>query len=133
MQLSGKHILMFEDNVTNIIVQKTVLESEGATVHLFTGGALKDLISLLPIDLIIMDLMIPGDVDGFNFYELIQEDANLSSVPVVAVSAMDPSAAIPKTKAMGFAGFISKPINDRTFAQQLVQITEGKQVWAIEN
>jgi len=49
----------------------------------------------------------------------------------VAVSAMDPSVAIPQARQKGFSGFIAKPIDNRLFPQQIAQIIEGEQVWSI--
>lgn len=129
MQLANKHILMFEDNIENIKIQQALLEDEGAIVHLFLGGALDELQDLGNIDLIVMDLMIPGGVDGFEFFQRLQENPQLSSVPVVAVSAMDASLAVSKTKSLGFAGFIAKPVDMDLFPKQVASIIDGKSVW----
>jgi two-component system, cell cycle response regulator DivK len=129
MLLQGKKLLMFEDNIENITVQKTLLEKEGATVQIFMGGVIENLIERLPIDLIIMDLMIPGKVDGFGFFEFLKETPQLSSIPVVAVSAMDASLAVSKTKSMGFAGFIAKPVDAEYFPEQIAAVLNGQPVW----
>lgn len=129
MQLENKHILMFEDNIENIKVQKMLLEDEGAIIHLFLGGQLHELTNAFPIHLIIMDLMIPGGVDGFEFFERLQAESVLSNIPVVAVSAMDASLAVSKTRSMGFAGFIAKPVDMDRFPQQIASIIAGESVW----
>lgn len=131
MLLADKKILMFEDNFENITVQTAFLEKEGATVHLFLGGQLEDLIKFLPLDVIIMDLMLPGGISGFDFFQMIQANSKLASIPVVAVSAMEASQAVSKTKALGFAGFIAKPVDMDLFSHQIASIIAGEHVWDI--
>lgn len=129
MLLQGKTLLMFEDNLENITVQKALLEREGAQVHLFAGGTTSDVVEMLPIDAIIMDLMIPGDTDGFDFYTMLKNRSELASVPIVAVSAMDASLAVSKAKSMGFAGYIAKPVKLDKFASQIATIISGEAIW----
>ena len=59
-------------------------------------------------------------------YFLLDE---MQGVPIVAVSAKPPDTAIPETKAKGFDGFISKPINYLFFAQQIASVIEGQSIW----
>jgi CheY-like chemotaxis protein len=52
-----------------------------------------------------------------------------NNVPIVAVSASDPSEAIPKTRNKGFAGFLLKPIRNNTFAPQIQSLLQGEAIW----
>ncbi|MFK7803309.1 MAG: response regulator, partial [Anaerolineae bacterium] len=54
---------------------------------------------------------------------------SLEGVPVVAVSAADPSVEIPRTKEMGFSGFISKPIKHNLLPKQILAIMNGEEIW----
>jgi len=47
----------------------------------------------------------------------------------VAVSASESAVAIPKVKAKGFAGFISKPIDYDRFPNQIVAVLNQEAVW----
>ncbi|MEL6319593.1 MAG: response regulator [Cyanobacteria bacterium J06626_14] len=129
MLLTGKKLMMFEDNIENITVQTAFLEQEGAQVDIFVGGTLEDLVRRLPVDVIIMDLMMPGDMDGFDFFEMLKGRQEFESIPIVAVSAMDASLAVSKSKSMGFAGFIAKPVDAEQFPSQIASILNGKPVW----
>jgi len=51
---------------------------------------------------------------------------------VVAVSADNPSEAIPKAKSLGFAGFISKPVDQQAFPFQLQRILDGENLWLLD-
>lgn len=129
MILKGKKLLMFEDNIANITVQKAYLEKEGAQVRLFLGGTVDGIIERLPIDLIIMDLMLPGGKDGFDFFQIIRNTPELASIPIIAVSAMDASLAVSKSKALGFNGFIAKPVDVEQFPNQVASVIAGNTVW----
>jgi CheY-like chemotaxis protein len=80
-------------------------------------------------DLILLDLMLPGGVTGFDIFDMLQERPAIRHIPVVAVSASDPDIAIPKAQAKGFAGYISKPINRGTFSKQLLAVLQGESIW----
>lgn len=133
MLLKNKRILMFEDNLENIDVQQSLLQDEGAEVDLFVGGDLDTYFSQGQIDLIIMDLMIPGGVDGFDIRERIHDVSGAGNIPVVAVSAMDASLAVSRAKSLKFAGFIAKPIDMDLFPSQIASIMSGKSVWYTNN
>src|SRR5690606_41774798 len=82
-----------------------------------------------PFDLIILDLMLAEEVSGFDVYDEIRALPEYATTPIVAVSAMDPALALPKTREKGFAGFIAKPIDSQVFAKQIADILQGQQVW----
>lgn len=129
MLLKDKHILVFEDHPDNIQLLLTILEDEGARVSLWFGGGKEDILALLPIDLIILDLMLSERHSGFQYFELIRGWHELNRVPIVAVSAMDHTLAMPKARDAGFSGFISKPIDIDLFPQQIRDLIAGQQVW----
>jgi CheY-like chemotaxis protein len=131
-KLKDKRVFMFEDNLGNRAVMQMLLEQEGATVAFERWGQNYEekLESFAPIDLILLDLMYPNNVSGFDIYDHIRTLPAFVNVPIVAVSAADAQTAMPKAKDKGFAGFISKPINLWVFPEQLLSILEGHHVWA---
>jgi CheY-like chemotaxis protein len=131
MLLSDKRIFIVEDNPGNLAVETLYLERHGAQVKFVRWGkdAIEKLTKALPIDIILMDLMLPGDISGFDVFLKLKEIPELASIPVVAVSASDPDVAMPKAAQMGFSGFISKPVSPR-IAQQVATVLGGKKVWS---
>lgn len=134
MLLKEKHIVIIEDNITNAAIMLTTLQNHGAITHFDRWGdqAIARLLDLPQIDLILMDLMLPAGRTGYEIFEFIKATPQLATVPVVVVSASDPSVEMPKARARGFAGYISKPIHYASFAQLIVRIIEGEAVWADE-
>jgi CheY-like chemotaxis protein len=131
MSLNGKHIFIVEDNLQNRIIFQMTLLKAGAQVDFDRWGrdTLHRLQNLSNVDLIILDLMLPGGISGYAIFDQIHALPQYSQVPIVAVSATEPSIGIPMTRQKGFAGFIGKPIDSTLFPHQLEQILRGEPVW----
>lgn len=133
MLLEGKHIFIVEDDMKNRKVYSMVLAAtHGARLEFdrWAPGALERLQAFCPVDLIILDLMfLMGGISGYEIIREIRGVEALAQVPVVAISAAEPSHAIAKTKHLGFNGFIAKPVSDELLPQQLLQVLSGQPVW----
>jgi CheY-like chemotaxis protein len=135
MMLQGKSIFYIEDDIKNRLIVQVILEREGARVNFENWGretVVERLRYALPVDLILLDLMFPRNVSGYDVFDLIRADETLAHVPIVALSAADPGVEVPKARAKGFSGFISKPVNLHTFGSQIQQVLEGRPAWALE-
>jgi CheY-like chemotaxis protein len=131
MLLDNKKIFIVEDNLQNRIIFQLALTRHGAELHFEPWGSrtLLQLQGLSQIDLIILDLMLANGISGFDIFDQIRACPQFDRVPVIAVSAIDPSTAIPKTQQKGFSGFIGKPINDELFPKQLAAVIDGEEIW----
>ena len=131
MQLQHKRIFLVEDNIGNLTIVKTLLEAHGAVVATHRSGqdVLPHLRSFLPVDLIILDLVLPSGVTGYDIFSAIRNQAEFDGVPIIATSFMDRSKVIPEVKRRGFSGYIAKPISFQDFANQIVDILEGQSIW----
>jgi CheY-like chemotaxis protein len=129
--LSDKHIFIVEDNLENRVVFQMCLIRHGANVEFERWGrdAVRRLKTLSQVDLIVLDLMLKDGKSGLELCDEIRRLPKFANIPVVAVSAMDPSIAIPLTREKGFDGFIAKPIDIKLFPKQLQSLIEGQQVW----
>lgn len=114
----------------NQIVFRMSLITQGAFVEFDQWG--RDTIEKLDKynpDLIILDLMLPNGNSGYDVFNQIREYPEYDNVPIVAISASEPAFALPKTKSMGFSGFIAKPIDEALFPKQMAKILEGEEIW----
>jgi CheY-like chemotaxis protein len=134
MLLAQKRIFMIEDNTNNLAVAMAHLRSQGATVlYEKWGSGTPELIArALPIDVILLDLMLPNDVNGFDVFDEIQQVPDLAAILVVVISAVDPDVAMPKARQKGLAGFIAKPISVY-IGKYIADVLGGKQVWIAES
>ena len=131
MILDGIKVYIVEDNEDNIFILLTILRESGASVRVdwWAAGESRRIVEVLPVDVIILDLMLPRGRSGFSVFDEIRANRELAGVPIVAVSAADPTIAVPKARDQGFAGFISKPVDYDLFPRQIAAIAKGEQVW----
>jgi CheY-like chemotaxis protein len=131
MLLNHKRIFVVEDNVQNKTIMTMLLEMQGAKVGIdrFGTDTINRLLNFMPVDAILLDLMLPNNVSGYEVFKRIRAVEKLQNIPIIAVSAAEPGEAIPKARSMGFAGFISKPIEFENFGIHIAQIIRGESVW----
>ncbi|NJL81025.1 MAG: hybrid sensor histidine kinase/response regulator [Richelia sp. SM2_1_7] len=102
-------ILVVDDSPDNIFLIKTILEEEGYEVSTAENGykALSK-IEESTFDLILLDLMMPG-MDGYEVTKNIRENAYLSFVPILLITAHD-SPNVAHGLDLGADDFIRKPV-----------------------
>jgi CheY-like chemotaxis protein len=135
MLLRNKRVFIIEDNLNNRAIVQLILEREGAYTAFERWGVhvIEQLVKFMPIDVILLDLMFPNGVTGYDVFDKIRADAQFRHIPIVAVSAADTSTAIPKTKERGFSGYISKPVDFLRLPHQILSIIKGEELWDTSN
>src|SRR6267378_2311755 len=112
-------VLVVEDNEVNQLLTASVLGREGFEVDIAgtSEQALEHLRDRLP-DLILMDIQLPG-MDGLALTRRLKADPATANITVIALTAHAMSGDREQTLAAGCAGYISKPIDTRTFGSQV--------------
>ena len=114
VSLSGKKVLITDDNETNLEILVHIAESAGMRVVSFTGSeeALKAVRDAFknndPFDICILDIMMPA-MSGFQLAEKIRSSVS-ETIPLLAFPSLTEATAKRCQKA-GFNGFLPKPIN----------------------
>ena len=106
----GNKILVVDDDPEISSLVEYTLESLGHTVKVCDNGreVLDTLRSFKP-DMMVLDVMLPG-IDGYSLASQISEDPDLNKMPIVVLSALEPS----RTMFQRFsqvAAFLTKPFN----------------------
>jgi signal transduction histidine kinase len=108
-----KIILLVEDNqdLADGLAQR--LQLEGASVRVAGDGptALQRARELIP-DLIVCDLQLAGEMDGFSVARACRQDASLKNVRLIAVSGYSSAQNLADVMAAGFDSFLVKPLNE---------------------
>jgi two-component system cell cycle response regulator DivK len=128
----GESILVVDDNADNRDLTQILLECEGFEVRLAEDAAqaLSTLGSYHP-KLILMDVQLPG-MDGLELTRRLRQDPSLQGVIIVALSAYAMAAEKQNALAAGCDGYITKPINTRTFASAVRQYLDAPARPAVE-
>ena len=71
-------------------------------------------------DLILMDIELPG-MDGLRATRLIKKEEALADIPIVALTSYAMSGDEKKARAAGCSGYLTKPINTRSFLKEIDQ------------
>lgn len=134
MLLTNKRIFIIEDDTSNLAVTMAHVRSQGATViyERWGTGSPDLLLKSLPFDVILLDLMLPNDVDGFDVADQIRQHPSLAHIPIIVLSAADPDIAMPRARQKGLAGFIAKPISVYV-GKYIADVLNGRQVWIAES
>lgn len=105
------HVLVVDDDTTNLIVVEKMLKPHGCSVETAVSGqeALDKVWERLP-DVILLDVMMPG-MDGFEVCRKLKGSELTRLVPIVIVTALQERDDRIKGIQAGCDDFISKPID----------------------
>ena len=115
-RISGKHILLAEDNDLNAEIAQFILEDMGLMVDRVEDGVqCVSRIEQKPAgtyDLILMDIQMPN-MDGYKATEVIRDlsDKNKANIPIIAMTANAFEEDRKKALAKGMNGHIAKPVD----------------------
>jgi len=117
--MSGKNILLVEDNEVNRRLAGFLLRSQGYQVREATSAAAAfEILDKEPTDLIVMDIQLPG-IDGLEATRKLKEQPATADIPVIAVTSYAMKGDREKALAAGCAGYVTKPIDKNTFIQEV--------------
>ncbi len=108
----GRRILIAEDDVRNIFALTSVLEPQGAEIVIARNGreAIGALEAKPPIDLVLMDIMMP-EMDGLEAMREIRKRSAWSKLPIIALTAKAMKDDQEQCFLAGANDYISKPLD----------------------
>ena len=139
--LSGKRILLAEDNAINTEVAQLLLKSKGADVDVAENGlrALEKLAKSEEgyYDAILMDIRMPI-MDGLTASRSIRNLSNkdAANIPIIAMTANAFDDDVNKSKAAGMNAHLAKPIDPKRLFRTLVELIRsheqnpGEMTWS---
>jgi two-component system sensor histidine kinase/response regulator len=109
--LSGKQILVVDDNPINLDIATETLQMAGAGVDAAASGpeALELLASKL-YDLVVLDLAMPG-MDGLAVGKTLRASNKNANVAIVLFTASDAAEAKQAAQQLGAKGLVPKPLD----------------------
>jgi|TARA_R110002073_G_scaffold296037_1_gene461977 two-component system, cell cycle response regulator DivK len=115
LQVMPKKVLIVEDNELNMKLFSDLLEAHGyETVGTNNGLNALDLAREHSPDLILMDIQLP-EVSGLEVTKWLKDDDELSSIPVIAVTAFAMKGDEERIREGGCEAYMSKPISISVF------------------
>jgi len=110
--LSGKNILVVDDDVRNLFALTTVFERYN--INVITAESGKEAIAIIndektKVDMVLMDIMMP-EMDGYETTQKIRREHKNSTLPIIAVTAKAMKGDRQKCIEAGASDYITKPV-----------------------
>ena len=127
--LTGKRILLVEDNGLNREIVRTLLEDEGILIEEAENGeiAVQKVSQSVPgyYDLILMDIQMPV-MDGYEATRQIRklDERRLAEIPVAAMTANAFEEDRQKAEKAGMNGYLAKPVNRKEMLEEIERILD---------
>lgn len=123
--MTRAQVLVVEDNEKNMKLARDVLQASGYRVlEATTGAKAVELATEHEPDLVLMDIHLP-DIDGVEAVGRLRADERTASIPVLALTAQAMRGDRERFLAEGFDGYLSKPIDVKTFSQEVARYVVG--------
>ncbi|MGK3965300.1 PleD family two-component system response regulator [Sorangium sp. So ce118] len=103
-------ILLCEDqDAIRRMIEALVGASGHEVVGVGTGPEAVERALTEPFDMLLLDLMLPGSMDGFEVCARLRADPGTSSLPIVVISALDDPDARVRAERLGATAYYAKP------------------------
>lgn len=110
--LTGKKVLIIDDDVRNVFALTSLLEQYGMTVIFAENG--RDGINTLQahpdVGIVLMDVMMP-ELDGYETTRLIRQQDEFRTLPIIALTAKAMQGDREKCIEAGASDYITKPVD----------------------
>jgi CheY-like chemotaxis protein len=123
--LQGRRILVAEDNRTNQLVMRKLLDKLGLDVTFADNGAVAvAAVEEGGFDMILMDMSMPvmGGVEATRRIRSFEAAQGLPPVPVVALTAHALAEHEAECRAAGMVGFVTKPVSRKVLEAELLRV-----------
>jgi DNA-binding response OmpR family regulator len=105
-------ILVVEDQDSIRRMIEALVQARGYEVTAVSSGAKAIDVALTdPPDIVLLDLNLPGQYDGFDVCQRLRSDSATRHVPVVIISAMDDDESRARASAAGATAYYTKPFS----------------------
>ncbi|HTC20120.1 MAG TPA: response regulator, partial [bacterium] len=110
--LSGRKVLVVDDDIRNIFAMTSLLEHQQMQVLSVESG--KDAIEILDrdpgVDIVLMDIMMP-EMDGYDTMKTIRRKEGFKALPIIALTAKAMKGDREKCIESGASDYITKPVD----------------------
>ncbi len=105
-------ILVVEDQDSIRRMIEALVQARGFEVVAVPSGAKAIDVSMTqPPDLVLLDLMLPGQYDGFEVCRRLRADPSTKTIPVIVITALDDEESRARATAAGATAYYTKPFS----------------------
>lgn len=119
-------ILVCEDQDSIRRMIEALVQARGYQVTAVASGTKAiDVASQEPPDLVLLDLMLPGQYDGFEVCRRLRADPATRHVPVLVISALDDPASRERAAEAGATAYYTKPFSPIALLKEIERLKPG--------
>ena len=126
--LKGAHILVVDDNATNLSILRNNITLWGAECDTASSGKealsiLRSSARLLPYDIVVLDMMMPG-MDGFQLAHAIRNEATYDNMPLLMLTSAGQWGDVDRAHKEGITCYLSKPVRQSLLYETLANLLQ---------
>ncbi len=119
-------ILYIEDSPTNLFMVKKILERQNIEfLSAINGEEGLEIINKKFPEILLLDINLPG-LSGYEIAKDIKRNEKLKDMTIIAISSSNDEEDKQIAFAVGFDDYIEKPVNPKTFYNQIMEIHKNK-------
>jgi CheY-like chemotaxis protein len=116
-------ILVCEDQDSIRRMIEALVQARGYEVTAVASGVKAiDVALTSPPDLVLLDLMLPGQYDGLAVCRRLREEPTTRSIPVVIISALDDDESRDRAREAGAAAYYTKPFSPMALLKEIERL-----------
>jgi CheY-like chemotaxis protein len=122
-------ILVCEDQDSIRRMIEALVRARGHTVTAVSSGAKAiDVATTEPPDIVLLDLMLPGQYDGLEVTRRLRADTTTRHIPIVIISALTDEENRAKAAQAGASAYYTKPFSPTALLQDLDRIQQTQNI-----
>src|ERR1700761_3272591 len=112
-------IMVVDDDPDTVSILARHLQREGfVAIEAVSGAECLRLVREHPVDVILLDLMMP-EMDGFEVCRALKDETGTAEIPVIMITARDDLDARAEGMRLGVSDFLAKPVFRRQLANRI--------------
>jgi CheY-like chemotaxis protein len=116
-------ILVVEDQDSIRRMIEALVQARGYQVTAASSGVKAlDMATVEAPDLVLLDLMMPGQFDGFEVCRRLRAEPATRSIPIIVITAMDDDAARSRASEAGANAFYTKPFSPIALLKEIERL-----------
>jgi signal transduction histidine kinase len=132
MTLKGSVLVVEDDPINRIILTKSVTKAGYTCFSVENGEQALAFLNQQQIDIILLDLVMPGQLDGYGVLRELKKHPLWSYIPVIVVSELKDVGSIVECIKLGAADHLPKPIDPILLNARLSASLAQKRLWDAE-
>jgi DNA-binding response OmpR family regulator len=114
-----------QDAIRHMIETLFTATGKHEVVGVALGAQAVELARAEHFDLLLVDLMLPGGLDGFGVIEHLRAEESTKALPIVVISAMDDPESRARAQALGADEFYGKPFRPLELLAEIKRFEGG--------